>query len=220
MSVFSHILRLDWVKISFLHLIIYLKLKLINYFYQLIFPHFRKKFTSSLGPDRNLKRPIMHCIFLVWKSKGFDRGKYTDRICEWKGEIKSISPVVDVLLAVLVAVAVLICHGPSTPVQQIGNIVSCNTNPFRITDTKEYELNSRLLAVCVSNVRHRERGLLLLLQSSCHITELNEYLRATSLCHFWGGIFWVMKFKLQKIAHSFLRQVTAIWLINYYFLLK
>jgi hypothetical protein len=62
------------------------------------------------------------------------------------------------LLAVLVAVAVLICHGPSTPVQQIGNIVSCNTNPFRITDTKEYELKLRLVAVCVAAVRHRERG--------------------------------------------------------------
>lgn len=72
---------------------------------------------------------------------------------------RAYDPVVDVLLAVLFAVAVLICHGPSTPVQQIGNTVSCNTNPFRITDTNEYELKSRSLAVCVSTVRHRERGL-------------------------------------------------------------
>jgi hypothetical protein len=187
-----------WDKISYLYFLIYLKLKLIHYFYLLSFPHLRKKFTSPLGPNRNLKRPIMHCIFLVWKSKGFDRGKYTNRICEWTGEIKSINPVVDVLLAVLVAVAVLICHGPSTPVQQIGNIVSCNTNPFRITDTKEYELKSRLVAVCVSTVRHRERGLLLLLQTGCHITELNEYLSTNPLCHFWG-IFWVMKIMLQKL---------------------
>ena len=38
------------------------------------------------------KRLIIDCIILIWELKVLGRGKYTDRICEWTGEIESIRP--------------------------------------------------------------------------------------------------------------------------------